>query len=206
MVGKGGKRVVTGLASDALNRVVVASTLDGTINVGLLFISWTFSDGGEQFFDFHTAKLQHTLVLPSAVVSVVLHRDSALLAAVCDDMVVRVVDIETRRVVRELSGFRGRVLDIVSSPFYPAGRILLTKYFGSVVGRRFRRIADGSLRRRWILSYGRLICPPGGSSMRSRPAALRRVFRFRLRMIFWRRRMWIALVFTCGMWGIIVLD
>jgi U3 small nucleolar RNA-associated protein 21 len=30
---KGGQRVVTGLASDALNRVVVASTLDGTINV-----------------------------------------------------------------------------------------------------------------------------------------------------------------------------
>jgi U3 small nucleolar RNA-associated protein 21 len=31
------------------------------------------------------------------------------------DMVIRVVDIETRRIVRELSGFRGRVLDMVSS-------------------------------------------------------------------------------------------
>ena len=43
-----------------------------------------------------------------------MHRDSGLLGVVCDDMVVRVVDIETRRIVRELGGFKGRVLDIVS--------------------------------------------------------------------------------------------
>lgn len=68
-----------------------------------------------QFFDFHTAKLEHTLVLPSAIVSILLHPDSGLLAVVCDDMVIRVVDIETRRVVRELGGFGGRVLDVVSN-------------------------------------------------------------------------------------------
>jgi U3 small nucleolar RNA-associated protein 21 len=28
-------RVITGLATDALNRIVVASTLDGTLNVGV---------------------------------------------------------------------------------------------------------------------------------------------------------------------------
>lgn len=44
-----------------------------------------------------------------------MHRDSGLIAVICDDMVVRVVDIETRRVVRELGGFRGRVLDMVST-------------------------------------------------------------------------------------------
>ena len=66
-----------------------------------------------QFFDFQTTKLENTLILPSTAVSILLHRDSGLLAVVCDDMVVRVVDIETRRVVRELGGFRGRVLDIV---------------------------------------------------------------------------------------------
>jgi hypothetical protein len=43
-----------------------------------------------------------------------LHRDSGLIAIVCDDMVVRVLDIETRKIVREMSGFRGRILDIVS--------------------------------------------------------------------------------------------
>ena len=66
-----------------------------------------------QFFDFHTAELKHTLVLPSSAVSITLHRDSGLLAVICDDLVVRIVDIETRRIVRELGGFRSRVLDVV---------------------------------------------------------------------------------------------
>ena len=52
-------------------------------------------------------------MLPSTAASLLLHRDNGLLAVVCDDMVVRIIDIETRRVVRELGGFRGRVLDIV---------------------------------------------------------------------------------------------
>ncbi|THG98692.1 hypothetical protein EW026_g3542 [Hermanssonia centrifuga] len=97
---KGKERSVTGLATDALNRTVVASTLDGTIN----------------FFDFHTAQLEHALALPSSAVSITLHRDSGLLAVICDDLVVRIIDIETHRVVRELSGFRSRVLDITFSP------------------------------------------------------------------------------------------
>ena len=54
------------------------------------------------------------MVLPSTAVSITLHRDSGLLAVICDDLVVRVVDIETRRIVRELGGFRGRVLDVAS--------------------------------------------------------------------------------------------
>ncbi|KAJ7775037.1 Utp21 specific WD40 associated putative domain-containing protein [Mycena metata] len=107
-------RNVTGLACDALNTTVIASTLDGTIN----------------FFDFHTTKLEHTLSLPSTAVSILLHRDSGLLAIVCDDMVVRVVDIETRRVVRELGGFRARVLDIT---FSPDSRWLVTTSLDSVI-------------------------------------------------------------------------
>jgi len=53
------------------------------------------------------------MVLPSTAVSILLQRDTGLLAVICDDMVVRLIDIETRRVVRELSGFHGRILDIV---------------------------------------------------------------------------------------------
>lgn len=89
--------------------------MDGTINVRLhsdrchIYLTNLVL----QFFDFQTTNLEHTLILPSTAVSILLHRDSGLLAVVCDDMVVRVVDIETRRVVRELGGFRGRVLDIV---------------------------------------------------------------------------------------------
>lgn len=48
----------------------------------------------------------------------IIQRDNGLLAIVCDDMVVRLVDIETRSIVRELGGFRGRVLDIVIPYFF----------------------------------------------------------------------------------------
>ncbi|KAG6897135.1 hypothetical protein C0992_003915 [Termitomyces sp. T32_za158] len=107
-------RCVTGLVTDALNRTVIASTFDGTIN----------------FFDFQTTKLEHTLVLPSTVTSLLLHRDNGLLAVVCDDMVVRIIDIETRRIVRELSGFRGRILDIT---FSPDSRWLVTTSLDSII-------------------------------------------------------------------------
>ena len=59
-----------------------------------------------------------TLVLPSAATSILLHQDSGLLAVICDDLVVRIVDIETQRIVRELKGFRGRILDVVRDPFF----------------------------------------------------------------------------------------
>lgn len=36
-----------------------------------------------------------------------------MLAVVCDDLVVRIIDIETRRIVREMGGFLGSVLDVV---------------------------------------------------------------------------------------------
>ena len=91
--------------------------------------------------------MEHTLVLPSTAVSITLHRDSGLLAVICDDLVVRVVDIETRRIVRELGGFRGRVLDVVSSllcgalhylsprlqTFSPDSRWLVTTSMDSII-------------------------------------------------------------------------
>lgn len=43
-----------------------------------------------------------------------LQRDNNLLACVCDDLTVRLVDIETKRIVREFAGFRGRVVDMVN--------------------------------------------------------------------------------------------
>lgn len=105
---------MTGLAIDAVNSMVIASTLDGTVN----------------FFDFHTAKLEKTLVLPCSALSTTLHRDSGLLAAVCDDRIVRLIDIETRRVVRELRGHRSRVLDLT---FSPDSRWLVTASLDSII-------------------------------------------------------------------------
>ena len=62
-------------------------------------------------------------MLPSAATSILLHRDSGLLGVICDDLVVRVVDIETRRVVRELKGFRGRILDMVGDSAFGSNSI-----------------------------------------------------------------------------------
>ncbi|KAH8827004.1 Utp21 specific WD40 associated putative domain-containing protein [Flagelloscypha sp. PMI_526] len=111
---KGEGRCISGIASDSLNRVVVVSTLDGTMN----------------FFDFYTSKLEHSVVLPSSVVAIHLQRDSGLIAVICDDLVVRVLDLETRRIVRELGGFKGRLLDLA---FSPDSRWLVTSSMDSII-------------------------------------------------------------------------
>lgn len=112
---KGSGRPITGVAVDPLNKVLVATTLDGTVNVCVFqkFGSWVVLIL-HQFFDFHTTALEHVLYLPSAADSLLLQPDSGLLAITCDDLTVRLVDLETRRIVREYSGFRGRILDLVS--------------------------------------------------------------------------------------------
>ncbi|TEB25911.1 Utp21-domain-containing protein [Coprinellus micaceus] len=108
------ERSVTGIVSDSLNQWVVVSTLDGTVN----------------FFDFRTAELEHTLVLPTTATAMILQRDSGLIAVMCDDLVIRIIDLETRRIVRELGGFRGRILDMA---FSPDSRWLLTTSLDSII-------------------------------------------------------------------------
>ncbi|KAM0791653.1 hypothetical protein ACM66B_006089 [Microbotryomycetes sp. NB124-2] len=105
---------VTGIAVDALNRVVVVSTLKGSLH----------------FFDFLLMRLLFTVQLPASVAAIHLQRENNLMAAVCDDLVVRIVDIETRKVVRELSGPRGQILDIA---FSPDSRWLITTSQDSIV-------------------------------------------------------------------------
>ncbi|THH10776.1 hypothetical protein EW145_g1083 [Phellinidium pouzarii] len=108
------ERSVIGLATDSLNRLVIACTYDGTIN----------------FFDFHTQALLHTLVLPSTCASILLQRDSGLLAVICDDLVIRLVDIETHRIVREMGGFSGNIMDVA---FSPDSRWLIATSLDSVI-------------------------------------------------------------------------
>ncbi|KAL5511171.1 UTP21 [Sanghuangporus vaninii] len=110
----GNERPVNGLETDSLNKLLIASTADGTVN----------------FFDFHTEALLHTLVMPCTCSSLLLQRDSSLLAVICDDLVVRLVDIETRRIVREFSGFKGNVLDMT---FSPDSRWLITTSLDSII-------------------------------------------------------------------------
>ncbi|KAL8279548.1 hypothetical protein RQP46_008110 [Phenoliferia psychrophenolica] len=92
-------RHITGIATDSLNQMVVVSTLKG----------------GVHLFEFQTMKLIASIEMPAAVTAILLQRDNGLVAVTCDDLVVRIVDVETRRIVRELSGFRGTVLDLAFS-------------------------------------------------------------------------------------------
>lgn len=107
-------QAITGLATDALNTVVIASTLEGKL----------------YFFDFHTTERIHEMELDSSITALDLQRDSGLLACLCDDLVIRLVDIETRRVVRELRGFKGRILDMA---FTPDSRWLIATSLDSIV-------------------------------------------------------------------------
>ncbi|OXG26744.1 U3 small nucleolar RNA-associated protein 21 [Cryptococcus neoformans Ze90-1] len=99
---KGSKSVqaITGLATDALNTMVIAGTLEGKL----------------YFFDFHSTRKLDEIQLESSITAISLHRDSGLLAVTCDDLVIRLVDVESRRIVRELRGFKGRILDVVFTP------------------------------------------------------------------------------------------
>ncbi|PWY98745.1 beta-transducin [Testicularia cyperi] len=106
---------VTGIATDALNRRVVVSTLDGKLH----------------WFDFSTTELLHRAsISASGISSISLHSDSNLLIVISDDLVLRLVDIETRRTVREFVGFRGRILDAC---FSNDARWIVTTSMDSVI-------------------------------------------------------------------------
>ncbi|KAI9886830.1 MAG: hypothetical protein M1823_001329 [Watsoniomyces obsoletus] len=80
---------VTGLATDALNRTVMSIGLDGIL----------------KFWDFSTGLLQHELsFLLTSITAMKFHSPNDLVAFSCEDFAIRVVDIETRRLVRELKG------------------------------------------------------------------------------------------------------
>jgi hypothetical protein len=95
--------------------------------------------------------------MPSNVTSLSLHRDSGLLAVMCDDLVLRIVDIETRRIVREMSGFRGRVLDAVG--FMCNTAQVKDADMDVKTSRRSRRTRGGWLPHLWMALCGRSMFP-----------------------------------------------
>ncbi|KAJ2550053.1 rRNA-processing protein utp21 [Coemansia sp. RSA 1933] len=103
----GHSRAVTGVQTDACNREVYTAALDGTVR------AWDFATGAEL----------RSLDLGSAAARVVLHRDGALLACVCDDACVRVVDVAAWRVVRRFAGHSNRITD---AAFSSDGRWIVT--------------------------------------------------------------------------------
>lgn len=94
---------ITGLAVDALNLVLFSSSLDGTIKV------WEF--GGVK-----GGKLVETIEMESPVVHMAIHRDSGFLGVACDDLVLRVLDVGSRKVVRSFDGHFNQITDLRFSP------------------------------------------------------------------------------------------
>ncbi|KAI8149510.1 Utp21 specific WD40 associated putative domain-containing protein [Fennellomyces sp. T-0311] len=96
----GHKKAITGLASDVANRYLISASVDRKI----------------QIWDFKTAVVLHTVELESPIVKIEFHRENNLLAVACDDLGIRVIDMETRNIVREFWGHRNRITDITFSP------------------------------------------------------------------------------------------
>ena len=93
---------VTGLVVDNLNQTLVSASLDGTL----------------KFWAFSTARLEHALTLAPRTPITLLrhHRANDLLLLACDDLCLRIVDLATRRPVRELWGSAAPCADARLSP------------------------------------------------------------------------------------------
>ncbi|XP_076844467.1 WD repeat-containing protein 36 [Brachyhypopomus gauderio] len=87
---------VRGVAVDALNQLTVSAGADGLLKI------WKFK----------SKKLLHTDTLPASPASILLHRDSGMLALALDDFTISILDMETKRTVRRLSGQRGQINDM----------------------------------------------------------------------------------------------
>jgi U3 small nucleolar RNA-associated protein 21 len=122
---RGHRAAITGVVVDNLNQTMVTASLDGMI------IFWDFSSGKilerKSFDDATPTAIRYNPV-------------SGLLAISCDDLCIRVIDIETRKVVRELWGCIGQIYDYC---FSHDGRWIVAGSMDSVV--RVFDLATGHL-------------------------------------------------------------
>lgn len=109
-------KAVTGIMVDSLNRTVISCGLDGKI----------------KFWDFLTGIIQHEIDWHhlAAITASRYHRLSDLTALSCDDLAIRVVDIETKKTVRELWGCVGQISDFC---FSNDGRWIIAASMDSVI-------------------------------------------------------------------------
>lgn len=109
-------KAVTGLTVDGLNRTVISCGLDGKI----------------KFWDFLTGWLHDQIdwYPMTAITASRYHRQSDLIAVSCDDLSIRVVDIETKKLVRELWGCLGQISDFC---FSNDGRWIVAASMDSVI-------------------------------------------------------------------------
>lgn len=116
---------VSAVVVDALNQVVVSGGIDGKL----------------KFWDFRSHALGFELDVASPITQMELHRDSNLLAVACDDQVLRVFDISTKKLVRRFRGHSHRLTDL---------------HFSADARWLFSSSADASLRV-WDLPTGKCV-------------------------------------------------
>ncbi|KAI1435643.1 WD domain-containing protein [Xylaria sp. CBS 124048] len=94
-------KAITGIVVDSMNHVVISCSLDGRV----------------KFWDFLTGNLMHEInwAPMTAITGCRYHAASDLIAFSCDDGSIRVVDIETRRTIREFWGCQGKINDFTFS-------------------------------------------------------------------------------------------
>lgn len=109
-------KAVSGLMVDGLNRTVISCGLDGKL----------------KFWDFQSGCLQDEIdwFPMTAIISSQYHRPSDLIALSCDDLSIRVVDTETKKLVRELWGCLGQISDFC---FSNDGRWIIAASMDSVI-------------------------------------------------------------------------
>ncbi|KAL8922540.1 MAG: hypothetical protein Q9172_003521 [Xanthocarpia lactea] len=110
------RKAVTGLLVDPLNRTVVSCGMDGKI----------------KFWDFHSGLLQDEIDWSpmTAITGVQYYKPGDLVAFSCDDLSIRVIDLETKKLVRELWGCLGQINDFC---FSNEGRWIIAASMDSVI-------------------------------------------------------------------------
>lgn len=110
------KKAISGIMVDTLNRTVISCSLDGKIKF------WDFRTGClDEEIDWHPM---------AAIITSQYHRPSDLIALSCDDLSIRVVDAETKKLVRELWGCLGQISNFC---FSNDGRWIIAASTDSVV-------------------------------------------------------------------------
>lgn len=113
------KGAVTGLAIDSLNRTVISCSDDGKV----------------KFWNFATGTLLHEIDWYPMVkiLSLRYHPNSDLIALSCDDGSLRVLDITTRKLIRELWATRSTPLTTIDYTFSSDGRWIISASSDSTV-------------------------------------------------------------------------
>ena len=96
----GHTKSVTGIAIDAVNRKVITASIDGTVKI----------------WDFRTKECLNTIDVGVPAQNMTLQLENDLLALSGDDLSIRVIDIDTAKVVRVFNGHNGRITDLCFSP------------------------------------------------------------------------------------------